>query len=300
MNTLKLKEFSEYLMYIGLITENTLKNFKQIYDFLNKKKFNKNILKLTLENYIKNLTKNNLSEISNNMINIYLINKKKVNQQILLNALKIKFNYKNKIKKYFIEKWKKTNNDLLTSKINSSISNISNVNCDINSSKQNEFFTNKVNYENIFTLDKPFSLDNNTRQFNNSQSKLLYDNNNNIHIQKPISKFNKFINRQEDYAKLSHIFREKILKDVEDEHKLIYTFNPKINKNSKSFVKYNKPVYIRLYNESIEKNKLYSDKKINKTIRHKKNKSAEFENSEKLLNIKKIIIDNNKNEKNKI
>jgi hypothetical protein len=77
MNSLKLKEFSEYLMYIGLITENTLKNFKQIYDFLTKKKFNKNILKLTLENYIKNLTKNNLSEISNNMINIYLINKKK-------------------------------------------------------------------------------------------------------------------------------------------------------------------------------------------------------------------------------
>ena len=295
MNSLKLKEFSEYLMYIGLITENTLKNFKQIYDFLNKKKFNKNILKLTLENYIKNLTKNNLSEISNNMINIYLINKNKVNQQILLNALKIKFNFKNKLKKYFIEKWKKANNDLLTSKINSSISNISNFNYD-NSSKQNEFFSNKVNYENIFTLDKPLNLDNNIKQFNNSQSKILYENNN-IHIQKPISKFNKFINRQEDYAKLSHIFKEKILKDVEDEHKLIYTFYPKINKNSKSFVKYNKPVYIRLYNESVEKNKLYSDKKFNKTTKHKKNKSAEFEKSEKLLNIKKIIIDNNKSEK---
>ena len=295
MNSLKLKEFSEYLMYIGLITENTLKNFKQIYDFLTKKKFNKNILKLTLENYIKNLTKNNLSEISNNMINIYLINKNKVNQQILLNALKIKFNFKNKLKKYFIEKWKKANNDLLTSKINSSISNISNFNYD-NSSKQNEFFSNKVNYENIFTLDKPLNLDNNIKQFNNSQSKILYENNN-IHIQKPISKFNKFINRQEDYAKLSHIFKEKILKDVEDEHKLIYTFYPKINKNSKSFVKYNKPVYIRLYNESVEKNKLYSDKKFNKTTKHKKNKSAEFEKSEKLLNIKKIIIDNNKSEK---
>ena len=65
-------------------------------------------------------------------------------------------------------------------------------------------------------------------------------------------KIDKFIKRQEIFSKNNFQKKEKIIKDNEDENKLIYTFEPKINESLRKLYKNdNISVGKRLYNDSI-------------------------------------------------
>ena len=74
-------------------------------------------------------------------------------------------------------------------------------------------------------------------------------------------KIDKFIKRQEIFSKNNFHKKEKIIKDNEDENKLIYTFEPKINDSLRKLYKNdNLSVGKRLYNDSI----IRRNKKIEK------------------------------------
>ena len=96
-------------------------------------------------------------------------------------------------------------------------------------------------------------------------------------------KIDKFIKRQEIFSKNNFQKKEKIIKDNEDENKLIYTFEPKINDSLRKLYKNdNTSVGKRLYNDSIVRR--------NKKLEKEYSKSNLGNNiNKKVFNQKKII-----------
>ena len=96
-------------------------------------------------------------------------------------------------------------------------------------------------------------------------------------------KIDKFIKRQEIFSKNNNQKKEKIIKDNEDEYKLIYTFEPKINDSLRKLYKNdNTSVAKRLYNDSIIRRNKQLEKEYTKpNICNNVNK--------KVYNQKKII-----------
>ena len=96
-------------------------------------------------------------------------------------------------------------------------------------------------------------------------------------------KIDKFIKRQEIFSKNNFHKKEKIIKDNEDENKLIYTFEPKINDSLRKLYKNdNVSVEKRLYNDSV----IRRNKKLEKEYDiSNKSKNA----NKKQYNQKKII-----------
>ncbi len=67
---------------------------------------------------------------------------------------------------------------------------------------------------------------------------------------------NKFIKRQENYIKTNSQKKQKIIKDNEEEIKLIYTFEPKVNESLRKLYKKDKiSASNRLYNDGLERKK---------------------------------------------
>ena len=96
-------------------------------------------------------------------------------------------------------------------------------------------------------------------------------------------KIDKFIKRQEIFSKNNFHKKEKIIKDNEDENKLIYTFEPKINDSLRKLYKNdNISVEKRLYNDSV----IRRNKKLEKEY-DISNKSKNT--NKKQYNQKKII-----------
>ena len=79
-------------------------------------------------------------------------------------------------------------------------------------------------------------------------------------------KIDKFIKRQEIFYKNNYQKKEKIIKDNEDENKLIYTFEPKVNNSLRKLYKNdNLSVGKRLYNDSlIRRNKKKENNIVNR------------------------------------
>ena len=96
-------------------------------------------------------------------------------------------------------------------------------------------------------------------------------------------KIDKFIKRQEIFYKNNYQKKEKIIKDNEDENKLIYTFEPKVNNSLRKLYKNdNLSVGKRLYNDSlIRRNK----KKENNIVNIPKNLSKKSFNQKKILEL---------------
>ena len=75
---------------------------------------------------------------------------------------------------------------------------------------------------------------------------------------------NKFIMRQEKYIKSNTQRKEKIIRDNEEEYKLIYTFEPKVNDSLRKLYKKDKlSASNRLYNDSILRKQKNLEKKNN-------------------------------------
>jgi len=108
------KGFTDYLLYIGLITKDTLTNFNYNYnDIANfkNKKITKNtvysLLSNSLFNYISDLTRENLKHISDNIVNRYIESKNKILYSTLKNIISKK---EQKEKILYFKKWRKIKN----------------------------------------------------------------------------------------------------------------------------------------------------------------------------------------------
>ena len=98
-------------------------------------------------------------------------------------------------------------------------------------------------------------------------------------------KIDKFIKRQELFSKNNYHKKEKIRKDNEDENKLIYTFEPKINDSIRKLYKNdNLSVGKRLYNDSIIRRNKKLEKEHN-MINMSKNLTKKSFNQKKILEL---------------
>ena len=85
---------------------------------------------------------------------------------------------------------------------------------------------------------------------NKNEKNLIYNNCSSEKI------LNKFIKRQENYIKTNSQKKQKIIKDNEEEIKLIYTFEPKVNESLRKLYKKDKiSASNRLYNDGLERKK---------------------------------------------
>ena len=161
------------------------------------------------------------------------------------------------------------NNNINTSNINNSNINNSHINNEIdfknslNRNNKNALFRN--NYSTINNSSSNFSSIQKLKQRPYSSEILKrIPNDNKIYKKKNNNKYcsdkivNKFIKRQEKYIKTNSQKKQKIIKDNEEEYRLIYTFEPKVNESLRKLYKKDKiSASKRLYNDSIiRKNKI--------------------------------------------
>ena len=171
------------------------------------------------------------SHLNNSNINNNLYNENEYNQ----NNNDIIRNYKHKKKEY-------RNN---YSTINNSISNYST----IQKGKQRSYSSGATKRSKNFIP--------NTQ----TEKSIIYQMKKNRYRSEKI--VNKFIKRQEKYIKNNCQKKQKILKESEEENKLIYTFEPKVNDSLRKLYRKDKlSASKRLYNDSI----IRKNKKIEKQI----------------------------------
>ena len=278
---------SNFVLYKQKMINKKLKNVFDIYKikqqiFLGKKfsQWNNNLL-----NSNSNINKNNYFNLNLNVGPI--INNNSTNE---LNKENYLNNQKNNIDNINIEKnQKKNKRHVRNNNININVFNKSN-------SSPNMINNLDIIPENYKNKKRPLSSEDSTYNSKTNKTKK-----NNIHLstsknfeeklmsqkmkrnKNSAEKIDKFIKRQEIFSKNNNQKKEKIIKDNEDEYKLIYTFEPKINDSLRKLYKNdNISVAKRLYNDSIIRRNKQLEKEYTKSnICNNMNK--------KVYNQKKII-----------
>ena len=278
---------SNFVLYKQKMINKKLKNVFDIYKikqqiFLGKKfsQWNNNLL-----NSNSNINKNNYFNLNLNVGPI--INNNSTNE---LNKENYLNNQKNNIDNINIEKnQKKNKRHVRNNNININVFNKSN-------SSPNMINNLDIIPENYKNKKRPLSSEDSTYNSKTNKTKK-----NNVHLstsknfeerlmsqkmkrnKNSAEKIDKFIKRQEIFSKNNNQKKEKIIKDNEDEYKLIYTFEPKINDSLRKLYKNdNISVAKRLYNDSIIRRNKQLEKEYTKSnICNNMNK--------KVYNQKKII-----------
>ena len=242
---------TNFLKYKQNMINKKLKNIFNIYytkeQLYLKNKFyhwNQNLINLNENNNNINdeIDKNNyfslnlnVGPIMNNSSGVPIIinnnnnNKKIIKSELDNNNNDIDKNNKNK------KKYKYLRNNITSMNKSNSLPNM-NINISLNKQKKK----------------RPYSSDNSKSkkkiEFNNKKiAKLKTKKNKDTN-----DKIDEFIRRQEIFKKNNYYKKENIIKDNEDENKLIYTFEPKINDSLRKLYKNdNISVENRLYNDSI-------------------------------------------------
>ena len=287
------KEFLDYLIYIGLVTNESIKSFiLQLKNKINSSVKLKQILKNALFSYLKNLSELDIKSISFTIINTFFNNKIKANEHLIINLFNIYEKSKLLTKKEYIKKWytltfnydinkilkfQIRENNLDTINNNSVlIDNINGVENTINNNHKRGFSHRNLS-RNLQSMNENGSnlnfLYNKKNPSNNNSKSIISD----------------FISRQDDYKKNSSIKREKLKQLNEDEYELLCTFSPKIIGKSieNNFTQSNTNIYKKLYEDS-SKRKITYDKKINDYVKNIKNESkGNFSSKEK--HSKKIV-----------
>ena len=245
-----------------------------------------------LYSYLKELKDDLIKSISNTIMNNFIIYK----QKMIYKKLKIVFNiYKKKEQIYLNKKFSQWNYSLLNdkTKTNNNYFNLNlNVGPIINNNNNNKIpkkhirnninnFSTINNSNSIKSLNKKKRPLSSEESLQNFEEKVLLEK---IKRNKnSAEKIDKFIKRQEIFYKNNYQKKEKIIKDNEDENKLIYTFEPKVNNSLRKLYKNdNLSVGKRLYNDSlIRRNK----KKENNIVNIPKNLSKKSFNQKKILEL---------------
>ena len=245
-----------------------------------------------LYSYLKELKDDLIKSISNTIMNNFIIYK----QKMIYKKLKIVFNiYKKKEQIYLNKKFSQWNYSLLNdkTKTNNNYFNLNlNVGPIINNNNNNKIPKKHIrnNINNFSTINNSNSIKSlNKKKRPLSSEESLHNFEEKVLLEKikrnknSAEKIDKFIKRQEIFYKNNYQKKEKIIKDNEDENKLIYTFEPKVNNSLRKLYKNdNLSVGKRLYNDSlIRRNK----KKENNIVNIPKNLSKKSFNQKKILEL---------------
>ena len=244
-----------------------------------------------LYSYLKELKDDLIKSISNTIMNNFIIYK----QKMIYKKLKIVLNiYKKKEQIYLNKKFSQWNYSLLNDKTKTN-NNYFNLNLNVGPIINNN--NNKIPKKHIRNNINNFSTINNSNSIKSlnkkkrplSSEESLQNFEEKVLLEKikrnknSAEKIDKFIKRQEIFYKNNYQKKEKIIKDNEDENKLIYTFEPKVNNSLRKLYKNdNLSVGKRLYNDSlIRRNK----KKENNIVNIPKNLSKKSFNQKKILEL---------------
>ena len=243
-----IKEFIDYVFYIGVMTTETFPLFVQLlqekqyidYNYKNNEEKRINIKKVFIE-YCLKLTTEQIKLISSNIYEKYIINKKKINQRGLIKMFSIYKKKKNENIKEMLNKWK-----MKMPNYKSNIYNKFNYR-EINDNK------NLINYNDTFF----------TNCLKDSKSEINILKSNNIIYRKYLN--DTFMNRLNHYSYKSENSKEKIYNSNEEICEISCTFSPNLSltksindnfhkkKISQDFdypnLKNNKRIYERLYNQ---------------------------------------------------
>ena len=212
--------------------------------------------------YITELSKENITNVSEAILYKYLNNKKIVFNQILekLPIIYLKYSYKKL--QFYIKKWK--NNISIPQIVFKNISPIkinitelknksddficfNDINLSYRKDKRKSFLTNRK-----FCSSTPQKIKLNKKRLNEYNN---YNKTNKHLNSNSFSIFNDFLKRQEIFLKQKNESKKQLYKDSEYENDLIYTFNPKINDNKEKLVTNNIPAHLRLYQDSERRKK---------------------------------------------
>ena len=275
--------------------------------------------------YLKELKDDSIKNISNTIMNNFILYK----QKMINRKLRTVFNlYKSKEQLNLSKKFSQWNKNLLNDKVNSNNNNYFNLNLNVgpiinnnnngtNIEKKikNKHIRNNINNSNIFhnsnslpnmpsnslnqkNKKRPISSEDSNKtnkNMNLKKNKSVLSINKNLEekilMQKmkrnknSSEKIDKFIKRQEIFSKNNFHKKEKIIKDNEDENKLIYTFEPKINDSLRKLYKNdNVSVGKRLYNDSIIRRNKKLEKEYN-MVNMSKNINKRTFNQNKFLEL---------------
>ena len=296
------KEFLDYLIYIGLVTNESIKSFiLHLKNKINSSDKLKYILKNALFSYLTNLSEFDIKSISFTITNIFFSNKIKANVHIIENLLNIYeksqlLTYQEYINKWYTLTFNYDINKILKFQVRENIfDTINNNSIFIDNLNGNEKIINNNHKRGFSHRNLGGSLqaiNRNGGNLNFSNNKKNPSNNNSKSI------ITDFISRQNDYKKSSSIKREKLKQLNEDEFELLCTFSPKIIGKTleNNYTQSNSNIYKKLYEDS-SRRKITYNKKLNDYIKSIKNESKGNFSSKGIVNHSKKIFNKNKLEK---
>ena len=234
------KEFLDYLFYIGIVTNDSFQNFlNYLNSNINSSKKLSELLMNSFYIYLKSLSEKKQKKISSNIVKNFFQNKRKANIKIIQNLINIyEKNKPQKLKNSFFYWLKRTKNN---EKISEN---------DFEESILKNYFSEKT-IQNKRYIRNFYNRSNNLLNTNNFQSKTIRSHNSSRSV------LNDFINRQDEFNKNKLKKKEMLIQQNEDEYDLLCTFSPKIRKksfdknanNSKTTFNKNNNIYQKLYND---------------------------------------------------
>ena len=282
------KDFYDYLIYIGILNNDSLSSYINIYNQKNNNNENNlinndmkfNYLIDALSEFLNNLSKENSIDIATNIINRYRENKKKITYSTLKNLI-IKFELKYKLK--YLNKW---------------IQFLNNNNFENNNNNNNNFvqtfgkpqnLNNNNNYENIIKKSLEESETNINNNYNNLNQNYLNTDINNHQINYPNSGYqitktsnnninrnknkDNLLSRQKKFLEKAEINKKNQIVELDKITNVLCPFTPTIytqNYKNKSNIK--KDPYTRLYDD-VQQRKINSIRKQKEEINKIKQKS---------------------------
>ena len=275
------KEFLDYLFYIGLVTNDSFQIFlNYLNSNINSSKKFKELLMNSFYIYLKSLSDKKQKKISTNIVKNFFQNKIKANLKIIEKLIQIyEINKPQKLKNSFFFWLKK-------SKINEK-----NSENEFEESIIKNYYSNEKTLQNKRYIRNFYNRNDNFLNKNNFFSKTIKSHNSSKSI------LNDFINRQDEFNKNKIKKKEMLIQQNEDEYDLLCTFSPKIrkksfDKNSYSKINFNKNnnIYQKLYDD-YNKRKIEHNRKVSdyfKRIKSESSLSANHSPSKKIIDKGKI------------
>ena len=280
------KDFYDYLIYIGILDNDSLSSYINIYNQKNNNNENNlinndmkfNYLIDALSEFLNNLSKENSIDIATNIINRYRENKKKITYSTLKNLI-IKNELKYKLK--YLNKWIQFLN-------NNNLENNNNNNF-VQTFGKPQNLNNNNNYENIIKKSLEESETNINNNYNNLNQNYLNTDINNHQINYPNSGYqitktsnnninrnknkDNLLSRQKKFLEKAEINKKNQIVELDKITNVLCPFTPTIyTQNYKNKSNMKKDAYTRLYDD-VQQRKINSIRKQKEEINKIKQKS---------------------------
>ena len=281
------KDFYDYLIYIGILDNDSLSSYINIYNQKNNNNENNlinndmkfNYLIDALSEFLNNLSKENSIDIATNIINRYRENKKKITYSTLKNLI-IKNELKYKLK--YLNKWIQFLN-------NNNLENNNNNNNFVQTFGKPQNLNNNNNYENIIKKSLEESETNINNNYNNLNQNYLNTDINNHQINYPNSGYqitktsnnninrnknkDNLLSRQKKFLEKAEINKKNQIVELDKITNVLCPFTPTIyTQNYKNKSNMKKDAYTRLYDD-VQQRKINSIRKQKEEINKIKQKS---------------------------